>query len=99
MINPLKKKIKIHAELMGLLDMANKVDELVKVLNAHLQAKEEASKGECDCICHTYKLPIKGSPEHFCCEKLDPPEHEESCCCYSYKHGITPCLCGCHKKD
>lgn len=46
MINPIRKKTKIHAERMGLVDMANKVDELVKEHNNVLdllQAKEEAS--------------------------------------------------------
>ena len=22
---------------------------------------------------------------------------KETCCCISYKNGITPCLCGCHQ--
>lgn len=34
-------------------------------------------QGECDCICHTHKLPIKRSPEHFCCKDIDLPEQEE----------------------
>lgn len=74
MINPIRKKIKIHAERMGLVDIANKVDELVKEHNKVLdllQAKEEASKGECSkCGC---EYPIhKGD-----CPELYPPEHEE----------------------
>ena len=74
--NPLRKTCRDKAVKLSLGDMARKVDELVDFsheLIDYLQAKEEASKGECKCdlsVCG-YHYPA--------CPKADSPEQEGEC--------------------
>lgn len=65
--------------------------------------KDEAIKGGACSKCGEWKggsYGMNGAGEqskHVCMKDPNVQKEWESCCCISYRQGVSPCLCGCHR--